>query len=134
MAISGSLTNYKIGPYLDLRICYAFLFICTAFVFVGCSVKYGQIPAIDKLESSLTPLENTKADVLQVLGPPNGYGRARLPGRDHKAQTLWFYDYIKSDAINEQIEIVMLLIFFDEEKYVNHLWFSSHDKIKKIKN
>jgi hypothetical protein len=112
---------------------FALIFFLAAYAIAGCTVKYGQIPAIEKLESSVTPLEATKGEILQVLGPPRGYGIARLPGRDHKKQTLWFYEYARASGMTGKIDLVMLLVFFDEDQYVNHLWFSSLEKVEKKK-
>jgi hypothetical protein len=96
----------------------------------GCSVKYGTMPLTDELESSLRPQLDSKAEVLKVLGPPRGYGMVRMSNLPNSPHSIWFYEYITASGITGKITLKMLLVFFDQEKYVGHLWFSSFEKLK----
>ncbi len=55
---------------------------------------------------------------------------ARLPMLPNP-NVLWFYEFLESDGKN--IDLKMLLVFFDGEKYSGHLWFSSFEKIGVIR-
>jgi hypothetical protein len=68
--------------------------------------------------------------VLRILGPPRGYGVARLPAMPNP-NVLWFYEYLESDG--KEADLKMLLVFFDGEMYSGHLWFSSFEKIEVIR-
>jgi hypothetical protein len=48
-----------------------------------------------------------------------------LPG----ARPMWFYELARGGG--SQIELTILLVFFDGEKYDGYLWFSSSQEIKK---
>jgi len=98
------------------------------FAAVGCSVKFGRMPPTDKIESSLRPMVDSKSEVLKVLGPPRGYGMIRMSNLPNSPHSIWFYEYIT--AKDEKITLKMLLVFFDQEKYVGYLWFSSLEKIR----
>lgn len=95
-----------------------------------CAVKFGRMPDTEALQLQLKQNVSTKADVLKVLGPPRGYGMARLPKLPNP-RVIWFYEYLESDG--KSVRLKMLLMFFDGEKYEDHLWFSSFEKIKKVK-
>ena len=100
-------------------------------LFAGCmTVKYGSMPNTMALQTQLTQHVSNKADVLRILGPPRGYGMARLPSLPNP-NVLWFYEFIESDGNN--VDLKMLLVFFEGEKYSGHLWFSSFDKIEVIR-
>lgn len=99
-------------------------------LFMGCTkVRFGRMPNTQALHSRLTQHVSTKADVLRVLGPPRGYGMARLPNLPRSV--LWFYEFMESDGNN--VDLKMLLIFFYGEKYGGHFWFSSFEKIEVIR-
>ena len=104
----------------------ALLLLCT-----GCAkVKFGRMPDTGLLRSGLTQHVSTKADVLRVLGPPRGYGMARLADLE-KQSVLWFYEFMESDGL--EVDLKMLLVFFVGEKYGGHLWFSSFEKMEVIR-
>jgi hypothetical protein len=84
-------------------------------------VRYGWPPRIDEL-AGLRPGASTAADVLLVLGEPRGRGTARI-ARGEPTRDLWFYEYV--EARGQDIGLTMLLIFFDGERYVGYLWFST---------
>jgi hypothetical protein len=87
----------------------------------ACTIRYGSLPRTDKLES-LTVGASAKADVLQLLGQPRGYGMARLAVAV-KPRSIWSYEY--AEAEGKKITMKMLLVFFDEERYDGHLWFGA---------
>lgn len=130
MAISGFRTATGNNRFFILRLSPFLLSILVVLMTAGCSIKFGRVPPTDKLDNSLTPLLSTKADVLETVGPPRGYGMARLPARSHKPWTIWFYEYTKASGVTGKIELKMLLVFFEEEKYVSYLWFSSLEELK----
>lgn len=104
--------------------------LATVILMVGCTVKIGSMPDTLALQSQLRQHVSTKGDVLRVLGPPRGYGMGRLPDFPDPRVT-WFYEYVESDGTN--IELKMLLVFFDGERYSGHLWFSSLEKLEVIR-
>ena len=87
---------------------------------VGC-VKGGSMPMTDNL-GTLKVGASTPADVLLALGQPRGDGAANFTA-DLSPRKIWFYDYseMKIGVIRQSI----LLVFFNQEKYDGHLWFSS---------
>jgi len=91
-------------------------------------MKFGRMPPTDKMESSLRPIVDSKFEVLKVLGPPRGYGMVRMSNLPNNPHDIWFYEYVT--AKSGKIKLKMLLVFFDEEKYVGYLWFSSLEKTK----
>jgi len=97
----------------------------------GCTIKIGSMPDTLALQSQLRQHVSTKADVLRVLGPPRGYGMGFLPNLPDSRVT-WFYEYVEAD-ISQRMQLKMLLIFFDGERYSGHLWFSSVEKAEIIK-
>lgn len=109
------------------------IFIITVIItlFTGCmTVKFGNMPDTKALSTQLTQHVSNKADVLRVLGSPRGYGMVSLPMMPHPYVT-WFYEFTESDGI--RVDLKMLLVFFDGEKYSGHLWFSSFEKVEVIK-
>src|SRR5262245_8446514 len=93
---------------------------------IGCSVTYGEMPKVERLEELKRQI-STKEDVLKVLGAPRGYGMAdlgTLPG----ARPIWFYEYAHGGG--SQIELTILLVFFEGEKYDGYLWFSASQEVK----
>jgi hypothetical protein len=89
----------------------------------GCAptMKYGSSPRTDRLET-LRPGVSSTADVLLALGEPRGYGVARFP-HDPQPLKIWSYEYTK--AGDGRIDLKILLVFFSQERYGGHLWFSS---------
>jgi len=90
----------------------------------GCpTVRYGRVPPTARLEADLTPRVSTKADVLRVLGPPRGYGRAQLRAAGTPRDT-WFYEAIVAPPSGD-VRIKFLLVYFDGEVFDGYFWFSS---------
>lgn len=71
-----------------------------------------------------------KGDVEALLGKPNGYGGAVLP-TGQTPHDVWFYNLIEGSvqvqspkgAGRMNIEMELLLIFFEKEVYDGHMWF-----------
>lgn len=92
-------------------------------VLVSCapSMKYGSPPRTGRL-NALRPGVSSTADVLLALGEPRGHGVARFPV-DPLPLKIWFYEY--TEAQGGRIDLKILLVFFHQERYGGHLWFSS---------
>jgi hypothetical protein len=87
----------------------------------GCTtIKYGSPPRINKLETLKVGGSN-KTDVRQSLGEPRGYGAA-LFSSVPKLSDIWFYEFYVSQG--SKTSLALLLVFFDEDLYEGHLWFS----------
>ncbi len=105
-----------------------------ALVAVGCSeirYKTSAGPNIDVLEESLQIGESTPADVLAVLGKPNGEGVTMLPV-DADARKMWSYYYEEGSVrvldgghIDADMRRTFLFIYFDDDSYDGYMWFSS---------
>jgi hypothetical protein len=101
---------------------------------VGCteiSYKAGTEPNVDVLETSLRIGKSTQADVLAMLGKPNGKGVTMLP-IDAEARKMWSYYYEEgivratdSGNINADMRRKFLFIYFHDEWYDGYMWFSS---------
>jgi len=84
------------------------------------------MPDTSAHESTLRAGESTKGDVLTALGPPRGYGMARF-NEVERGRVIWFYEFIQ--AKGSDIDLKMLLVLFDGDKYDGYLWFSSLEKV-----
>lgn len=88
-------------------------------------IRVGSQPNTDVLETSLRIGESTRADVLGVLGPPFGKGRAMFP-IDPKPRTTWSYYY--EEGGTKDSRRIFLFVYFDEDRYDGYMWFSSLPK------
>ena len=88
----------------------------------GCTIKFGSLPRTDHLDSLMVGVSN-RADVLLALGEPRGNGVARLT-TELAPRTIWFYEYFES-PFTGSIDLKILVVFFDQDKYDGHFWFSS---------
>lgn len=97
-------------------------------ILAGCAttIKYGSPPRTDRLET-LKPGISIQQDVLVALGEPRGKGGARF-SVDPIPRTIWFYEY--TEASGSRIDLKILLVFFQQERYDGHLWFSSASLIE----
>ncbi len=133
MDICGSQTLAKIklnskcsSPRQDNRFLPKNIVLCIVLLFLisfwgGCTtIKYGSPPRINKLETLKVGGSN-KIDVRQSLGEPRGYGAARLSSVP-KLSEIWFYEFYVSQG--SKTSLTLLLVFFDEDLYEGHLWFS----------
>lgn len=103
------------------------LMLMFSFLMVGCIDRFriGNRPNADVLESSLRLRESTPADVVAVLGQPDGKGRALLP-IDSKPRTMWSYYYEEGDLKDSRR--IFLFVYFDKGLYDGYMWFSSLPK------
>jgi hypothetical protein len=99
--------------------------LCLFFMAVqlGCAttVKYGSPPRVNQL-GVLKPNQSNKDDVLTALGEPRGHGAVNLSVYPRRGE-IWFYEYGESEQ--SRISLKFLIVFFDKDIYVGHLWFSS---------
>ena len=89
----------------------------------GCAVslEYGE-PVKVKALASLAPGASSTAEVRAVLGEPRGYGVARF-SPEMVTNDIWYYEYTKADMKKTNIQI--LLVYFYENIYEGHMWFSA---------
>jgi len=89
----------------------------------GCvgSARIGTPPRVDRL-SMLTRGVSTRQDVLLALGQPRGDGALRSSTLGD-ARRIWFYQYVVAEGGRQ--DSMRLLIFFLDDRYDGHLWFSS---------
>lgn len=113
----------------------------------GCAptIRYGSPPRTDRL-GSLKLGESSTADVLLAFGVPRGHGAIHHTARcsslvvvppgcspdriygTEGTRKIWFYEYTVADG--DRIDLNILLVFFDQDKYDGHLWFSSAQLLK----
>jgi hypothetical protein len=96
---------------------------------LGCTptLKYGSPPRTERLESLKTG-SSTEMEVRHALGEPRGGGALRwsdYPG----PWEIWFYEYLQVEG--GLADLKMLLVFFKDQKYDGHLWFSSLHEVPK---
>ena len=104
------------------KIC-AMLGLSLAGILAGCTIKFGSPPGTNNLEN-LSVGVSSKADVLSALGEPRGNGVARL-SREFAPRTIWFYEYVEAPLTGKNIGLKILVVFFEQDKYDGHFWFSS---------
>lgn len=99
----------------------------------GCTMRLGVPPRVDQL-GSLTLNVSVKSDVLLALGEPNGTG-ALLFDPQSARRDVWFYEYAKatSTLTSSKQEVLILLVFFDGDRYGGHYWFGEHANMSKGK-
>ncbi len=88
----------------------------------GCvTIPFGSPPRQARLEQ-LKQGVSTPAEVLLLLGEPRGAGAVRwTPAL--APQKVWYYEYVALST--QRIDNKTLLVFFDQDRYVGYLWFSS---------
>ena len=92
---------------------------------VGCmTIHYGVNPHTERL-ADLKPGASTAADVLLTLGEPRGKGAAHL-SPDLPLRDIWFYEYLEANGTD--IDMKMLIVLMNGDRYDGYLWFSSKDK------
>lgn len=102
-----------------LTACFALGFVA---LFGGCvTIPFGSPPRQARLEQ-LKQGASTPAEVLLLLGEPRGDGVVRwTPAL--VPQKVWYYEYVTLGI--QRIYNKTLLVFFDQDRYVGYLWFSS---------
>ncbi len=91
----------------------------------GCAVQTVKTQAfsrLDRLETEFRRCVSTKADVLTVLGEPDGSGGAIFPTASY-GNDVWYYEASRSSLsdINQKI----LLVYFKGEVFDGFMWFSN---------
>ena len=83
---------------------------------------------LQAIEQRLRLGQSTSDDVLALLGPPRGKGRAMLP-IDPKKRDMWSYIYqeqsIQSGGESAEIKSLILFVYFEQNRYAGYFWFSS---------
>ena len=87
-------------------------------------VRTGTRPRIELVETALEVGETRRGQVLEILGPPDGAGRASLPMHP-EPRAVW--DYTEQDASWDRISFRSLLLFFDDELLSGYLWYTIED-------
>jgi hypothetical protein len=75
---------------------------------------------------------STRADVLLALGEPRGYGVMRWTTALEPRQ-VWYYEYVRWQMLPgaSSMDPSILLVFFTQDRYDGHLWFSTAKLIEK---
>jgi len=94
------------------------------------SVEYGT-PLITDGLVSLELGQSTYADILLALGQPRGNGSMHV-SQSSEPRDILFYEYIKSDGKNTELEILTVLML--DQHYDGYLWFASSERIRKQGN
>lgn len=92
--------------------------------FAGCSVPVntGRRPHTHLLESTLKVDNSRRGHVLEVLGPPNGVGRAKLPMHTEPRVTWYYFSQLGG---MQQVASSSLVVFFEGDVFAGYLWYSS---------
>ena len=94
-----------------------------ALLATGCA-HYGSVTR-GAIEGRLTPNVSSKADVLKVLGPPRGYGMARLGNAEQRS--LWYYEEGGSAFFSLRLSLV--LVAFRGETYEGFLSLDAEEHL-----
>lgn len=81
----------------------------------------GVPPPTDRL-GQLAVGASTPQDVRLALGEPRGSGMARSSALS-EGRRIWLYDHFRGEA--GKAGTTILLVFFRDDRYDGHLWFSS---------
>ncbi len=87
-------------------------------------VRTGTSPRIDLVEAALVVGQTRRSQVLEVMGTPDGAGRAFLPMHT-EPRVVW--NYIEQDAGWEVFSWRHLLLFFDGQVLTGYLWYTIED-------
>ena len=103
----------------------SFALLLGAMLLAGCAVqtvKSQAVSRVDRLETEFKRGVSTKADVLTVLGEPDGSGGAMFPTAS-RASDVWYYEAYRSSlsGLNQKI----LLVYFKGEEFDGFMWFSN---------
>ena len=90
-------------------------------------MELGHKPPAELLEQNLVQEKSNKQDVLDALGTPRGYGIISLPEFEGPPRTIWYYEYLRAGG--GKLDMTLLLVFFDREKYDGYLWYASKEKL-----
>ena len=87
-------------------------------------VRTGTRPRIDLVETALEVGVARRGQVLEVLGPPDGAGRVRLPMHP-EPRAVW--SYAEQDGSWDTVSTHFLTLFFDDQVLSGYLWFTLED-------
>ena len=103
----------------------SFALLLGAMLLAGCAVETVKSQAfsrIDRLETEFKRGVSTKADVLTVLGEPDGSGGAIFPTASYGSD-VWYYEAHRSSLSGLSQKI--LLVYFKGEEFDGFMWFSN---------
>jgi len=107
-----------------LRAALAILLVLAIPACAAIPVRTGTRPRIELVETALEVGETRRGQVLEILGPPDGAGRASLPMHP-EPRAVW--NYTEQDASWDRISFRSLLLFFDDEVLSGYLWYTIED-------
>lgn len=115
-------------PNISIYFAHVFLLALIALALGGCttSMQYGE-PVKYKMLENLTPGKSSVDEVKSMLGTPRGHGAARFSAK-MDVNTVWYYEYIQSDM--KQVKSQILMVFFYQDIYEGHMWFSAADLLE----
>jgi hypothetical protein len=87
-------------------------------------VRTGTRPRIELVETALEVGDTRRGQVLEILGPPDGAGRASLPMYP-EPRAVW--NYAEQDASWDRISYRELMLFFDDEVLSGYIWYTVED-------
>ncbi len=87
-------------------------------------VRTGTRPRMELVETALEVGETRRGQVLEILGPPDGAGRVRLP-MHAEARAVW--NYLEQDASRDEFSWYFLMLFFDDQVLSGYLWYTIED-------
>jgi hypothetical protein len=87
-------------------------------------VRTGTRPRVELVETALEVGKTRRGQVLEILGPPDGAGRASLPMHP-EPRAVW--NYIEQDASWDEASMYFLSLFFDDRVLTGYLWFTIED-------
>ena len=95
----------------------------------GCTVmepiEFGYQPNFERLDSLEIGI-SSKTDVLLALGQPRGEGAAEFNPQAGRPRRIWFYEYFRT--INKDVDLTILIVLFEEDRYDGYWWFSSTEE------
>ena len=103
----------------------SFALLLGAMLLAGCAVQTVKTQAfsrLDRLETEFKQGVSTKADVLTVLGEPDGSGGAIFPTASYGSD-VWYYEASRSSLSG--INMNILLVYFRGEVFDGFMWFSN---------
>ncbi len=107
-----------------LRAALAILLVLVIPACASMPVHTGTRPRIELVETALEVGETRRGQVLEILGRPDGAGRASLPMHP-ESRAVW--NYAEQDASWDRISYRELMLFFDDEVLSGYIWYTIED-------
>ena len=82
----------------------------------------GRVPATEEL-ARLEPGRSGRAEVRRLLGEPNGSGTVRWSPSDPERE-IWAYGHAEIRLRHRES---WLLVFFEDDRYDGHLWWTQRE-------